>query len=123
MNEIVKRKIEQDFIDTCKLQLDSKEGAMLLLPVDDRWVPKIPKNSAPVFFINIINWSKEQTRYTNEVITIVTAFNDIETTATFNWSEVIALLTPEKEMLLTRSFQPSIVNNFSIMEHLNKKSE
>jgi len=115
----IKRKIEEDFIQTCKLMFNNLDGLSILVPSNDKWSVPHPNKELNVLLIKIEKWALENSKITNETIEIVTAFGDVESTAKFNWSEVIALYDLDLQPLLVRAFEPSGPRkNFSIIEHL-----
>ena len=115
--DIVRAEIEEDFSQTVLLAFQQGHFS-LLLPVDDRWSTPIPKQPKNTFVLTISNWAHKEFKYSHETVTITTAFEDTESTATFKWHEILGLLTEDLKPLLLRAYEAKEVKSFNVSEYI-----
>ena len=92
--------IENNFVETCLAVIDEGEFG-LILPLDDRWSTPINIKGLTLHII-ISNWAYEQFKYDEVGVTIKTAFGEVESSATFTWSEVLGITEIDLKPIMTK---------------------
>jgi hypothetical protein len=106
------KKIEEVFKELLINEFDNSDSLCLLVPTTDDWEFPLPKNLTEVknMFIEISDWTKENSYYTDDGVYIVTAFGDDENSKLFRYEEIKALANENKLMLLTKPYDEQDIN-------------